>query len=63
MDLSHRKGDCNMSNRTEQEVLQELSSVERKLAKRVLEIERSKLHLRAAQPTDEILLAVKEIIP
>ncbi|MFC8181394.1 hypothetical protein ACFULT_21175 [Rhodococcus sp. NPDC057297] len=49
--------------RTEQQVLQELTPLERKLTKRVLEIERSKLHLRAAQPTDEILAAVKGLIP
>ncbi|MBM4694357.1 hypothetical protein [Prescottella equi] len=49
--------------RTEQQVLQELSPEERRLLKRVLEIERSKMHLSASVPTDEILASVKEIIP
>ncbi|WP_175278841.1 hypothetical protein [Prescottella equi] len=49
--------------RTEQEVLHALSPEERRLLKRVLEIERSKMHLSAAVPTDDILAAVKEIIP
>jgi hypothetical protein len=44
-------------------VLQELSQEERRLLRRVLEIEYSKMHLSAALPTDEILAAVKEIIP
>lgn len=49
--------------RSEHQVLQELHPNELRLLKRVLEIERSKLHLRASIPTDEILAAVKEIIP
>ena len=47
---------------TEENVLQELSSIEQALLKRVLEIERSKLHLSDYHSTDEILAAVKEII-
>lgn len=49
--------------RSEQEVLQDLNPKELDLLKRVLQIERSKLHLRASVPTDDILAAVKEIIP
>ncbi len=49
--------------RTEQEVLQQLSAEERLLLKRVLEIERAKLHITAHDPTDDIIRAVKEIIP
>ena len=49
--------------RTEKQVLEELSDEERALLKRVLEIERAKLHLSAYDATDDLLAAVKEIIP
>ncbi|MFJ9775575.1 hypothetical protein ACIRVF_30745 [Kitasatospora sp. NPDC101157] len=49
--------------RTEKQVLEELSDEERALLKRVLQIERAKLHLRAYDPTDDLIAAVKEIIP
>lgn len=49
--------------RTEKQVLEELSEEERALLKRVLEIERAKLHLTAFDATDDLLAAVKEIIP
>ncbi|MGX7761024.1 hypothetical protein ACWQ06_20510 [Streptomyces angustmyceticus] len=49
--------------RTEQQVLEELSDEERALLKRVLELERAKLHLSAYEATDDLLAAVKEIIP
>ena len=43
--------------------MQELSPAERALLKRILEIERARLHVTAADPTDEILKAVKEVVP
>ncbi|MCV2491665.1 hypothetical protein OF117_20165 [Geodermatophilus sp. YIM 151500] len=49
--------------RTEKQVLEELGDEERALLKRVLEIERAKLHLSAYDATDDLLAAVKEIIP
>lgn len=49
--------------RTEQDVLRELSGEQRALLKRVLEIERSKLHITAYDPTDDLVTIVKEIIP
>lgn len=52
--------------RTEQDVIQALSENERMLLKRVLEIERAKMHLSAASAadlTDDLLTAVKAIIP
>ena len=49
--------------RTEQDVLQELTDEERALLKRVLEIERARLHVKAADLTDNLLGAVKEILP
>ncbi|BBY44168.1 hypothetical protein MCEL_24630 [Mycolicibacterium celeriflavum] len=49
--------------RTEKHVLEELSNEERALLKRVLEIERAKLHMTAYDATDDLLAAVKEIIP
>lgn len=49
--------------RTEKQVLEELSKEERALLKRVLEIERAKLHIAAYDATEDILAAVKEIIP
>ncbi|MEV0156004.1 hypothetical protein AB0H57_19995 [Micromonospora sp. NPDC050686] len=51
------------ANRTEQDVLQDLSDEERALLKRVLEIERARLHVRAADLTDDLVGAVKEILP
>jgi conjugal transfer/entry exclusion protein len=51
------------NGRTEKQVLEELSQEERALLKRVLEIERAKLHLTAYDATDDLLTAVKEIIP
>lgn len=51
------------TERTEKQVLEELSSEERALLKRVLEIERAKLHITAYEATDDLLAAVKEIIP
>jgi hypothetical protein len=51
------------ASRTEQEVLQELSGEERAFLKKVLEIERSRLHVSASDPTEDLLSAVKEILP
>jgi hypothetical protein len=48
--------------RTEKQVLEELSDEQRALLKRVLEIERAKLHVTAYDATDDLLAAVKEII-
>ncbi|MFK0198973.1 MULTISPECIES: hypothetical protein [Streptomyces] len=49
--------------RIEEQVLEDLSDEARALLKRVLEIERAKLHLSAYEATDDLLAAVKEIIP
>lgn len=49
--------------RTEKQVLEELSDEQRALLKRVLEVERAKLHITAYDATDDLLAAVKEIIP
>jgi conjugal transfer/entry exclusion protein len=51
------------TKRSEQDVLQALSDEERALLKRVLEIERARLHVKAADLTDDLLAAVKEILP
>lgn len=51
------------ANRTEQDVLQSLTNEERALLKRVLEIERAKLHVSAADLTDDLLTAVRAILP
>jgi hypothetical protein len=53
------------AKRTEQDVLQALSDEERALLKRVLEIERARLHVSptVAEHTDDLLAAVKEILP
>jgi hypothetical protein len=51
------------SRRTERQVLQELTMEQQQLLKRVLEIERSRLHVKAADLTDELLSAVKAILP
>jgi conjugal transfer/entry exclusion protein len=50
-------------NGTEKQVLEELSDEQRALLKRVLEIERAKLHIKAYDATDDLVAAVKEIIP
>ncbi|WP_279588813.1 hypothetical protein [Actinophytocola oryzae] len=44
-------------------MLEELSPEEQVFLKRVLEIERAKLHVRAHDATNDLLAAVKEIIP
>jgi hypothetical protein len=49
--------------RTERDVLQELTTDQQRLLKRVLEIERSKLHVKAADLTDDLLGAVRAILP
>jgi len=49
--------------RTETDVLEELTVEERALLKRVLEIERARLHVTAADLTDDLLAAVKEVLP
>ena len=51
--------------RTEKQVLEELTPEARVLLKRVLEIEREKLHVPAAAPTivDEIFNAVRGVMP
>ena len=49
-------------SRTEKQVLEDLSEEERAFLKRVLELERAKLHLTAYDATDDLLAAVKEII-
>ncbi|CAM2952438.1 hypothetical protein H7J50_28740 [Mycobacterium intermedium] len=49
--------------RTERQVLESLSTEQLALLKRVLEIERAKLHIAAYDATDDLLAAVKEIIP
>jgi len=50
-------------SRTEKQVLEEMSDEQRALLKRVLEIERAKLHITAYDATDDLIAAVKEIIP
>ena len=49
--------------RNEKQVLEELSDEQRALLKRVLEIERAKLHITAYDATDDLVAAVKEILP
>jgi hypothetical protein len=49
--------------RTERDVLQELTADQQRFLKRVLEIERAKLHLKAADLTDDLLSAVKAVLP
>ena len=51
------------AKRTEQDVLQALTDEERALLKRVLQIELARLHVRAADLTDDLLGAVREILP
>lgn len=50
-------------HRTEADVLRELTPEQLQFLKRVLEIERSKLHLRADDLPEALLAAVKEILP
>lgn len=57
------EGRTERKNRTERDVLNDLGDEERSLLKRVLEIERAKLHLTAYDATDDLLNAVKEILP
>ncbi len=57
------KGNSVMDKHTERQVLEELSPEQLALLKRVLEIERAKLHITAYDATDDLLAAVKEIIP
>jgi conjugal transfer/entry exclusion protein len=52
-----------ISKRTERDVLQELTSDEQQLLRRVLEIERAKLHLKAADVTEDLTSAVRAILP
>jgi hypothetical protein len=49
--------------RTEQEVVGELSTDERAYLKRVLELERARLHVTNPDLTEELLDAVKRILP
>ncbi len=49
--------------RDERQVLDELTRDEQHLLRRVLEIERSKLHLSAYDGTDDLLAVVAEILP
>jgi len=49
--------------RTERDVLQGLTIEQQRFLKRVLEIERAKLHVKAADLTDDLLGAVKAILP
>ncbi|MBS2966564.1 hypothetical protein KGA66_26230 [Actinocrinis puniceicyclus] len=51
------------AKRTEQDVLQSLDEKERTLLKRVLEIERARLHISAADLTDDLLAEVKKVLP
>ncbi|OMC01077.1 hypothetical protein A5733_03330 [Mycobacterium sp. NS-7484] len=57
------KGNSVTDKRTERQVLEGLSPEQLALLKRVLEIERAKLHITAYDATDDLLAAVKEIIP
>jgi hypothetical protein len=58
-----KRGGMTTERRTERDVLQELTAEEQQLLKRVLEIERAKLHVKAADLTDDLLSAVKAILP
>ena len=51
------------SVRTERDVLQELTLEQQRFLKRVLEIERARLHVKAADLTDELLGGVRAILP
>ena len=63
MDMQDEGAGMTTARRTERDVLQELTAEERQLLKRVLEIERAKLHVKAADLTDDLLGAVKAILP
>jgi hypothetical protein len=52
-----------VEGRTEKDVLQDLSPEQLQLLKRVLQIESSKLHVSGYDATDDLVAAVKEIIP
>jgi hypothetical protein len=49
--------------RTERDVLQGLTAAQQQLLKRVLEIELSRLHVKDADLSDDLLNAVKGILP
>lgn len=51
------------ARRTERDVLQGLTAGEQQLLKRVLEIELSRLHVKDADLSDDLLNAVKAILP
>jgi hypothetical protein len=63
MAMEDEGADMTVPQRTEREVLQELTAQELQLLRRVLEIERAKLHLKAADLTDDLLSAVRSILP
>jgi len=63
MDRQDEGARMTTARRTERDVLQELTAEEQQLLKRVLEIERAKLHVKAADLTDELLSSVKAILP
>jgi hypothetical protein len=49
--------------RDERQVFDALTKPEQQLLRRVLEIERSKLHLSAYDGTEDLLAVVREILP
>jgi hypothetical protein len=49
--------------RDERQLLDDLTKEEQQLLRRVLEIERSKLHLSAYDGTEDLLAVVREILP
>jgi hypothetical protein len=51
------------TKRSEKDVLQELTNEGRTLLKRILEMERARLHVKAADLTDDLLAAIKEVLP
>ena len=63
MALADEEAEMVVTKRTERDVLQELTAEELQLLRRVLEIERAKLHLKAAELTDDLLGAVRSILP
>lgn len=54
-----------MSDRSEEDVISALSPGARKLLKRVLEIERERLHVKGADASvvEDILTAVRGVVP
>lgn len=52
-----------VENRSEMDVLSELEPEARTLLKRVLEIELSRIHVKDADVSGEIVTAVKGIVP